>query len=68
MNLSLKHALIDRKTPAYKTALEAGIYPNRLSRFITGLSEPREDEKEKLSKLLNKPISELFPTCSVEVT
>jgi hypothetical protein len=60
-NLALKKALIDREIPIYKTALEAGIHPNRLSRFISGLSEARDDEKEKLSELAGKPIIELFP-------
>jgi|APSaa5957512535_1039671.scaffolds.fasta_scaffold493252_1 hypothetical protein len=61
MNLSLKHALIDRRTPAYKTAFEADIHPNRLSRFITGLSRPHEEEKVRLAKVLELPVSELFP-------
>jgi len=61
MNLALKHALIDRQVPDYKTAQAVGINYTRLSKFIYGLANPREDEKRRLSEILGKPIDELFP-------
>ncbi len=62
MNLALKHALIDRQVPEYKTAQEAGIHYSRLSKFIYGLVSPSDDEKNRLSQVLGKPIKELFPS------
>jgi len=61
MNIKLKFALIERGIPAYKTSIEAGIHPNRVSKFIAGLATPNDQEKEKLSQILGKPIHELFP-------
>jgi len=66
MNLNLKKSLIDRGIPAYRTAMEAGINPNRVSKFICGLAKPTQSEMEVLAKLLNKPIDDLFPSEPVE--
>lgn len=65
MNLSLKKALIDKMQPAYKTAIAAGINPNKVSRFISGLSEPNQEERKILSKVLGKPESDLFPKVEI---
>ena len=44
MNIPLKVALVERGTPAYKTAIEIGIHPNKLSKFISGLAEPTPED------------------------
>ena len=61
MNLSLKIALVARGVPSYITAKEVGISPNKLSRFVMGISCPNEQEKKVLSKILDKTVRELFP-------
>lgn len=61
MNLKLKLALVTRGIPAYQTAREACISPNKLYRFVAELSQPSQDEKERLSEVLNRPADELFP-------
>ena len=61
MNLALNHALIDRQVPEYQTAKEADINYSRLSKFIYGLVCPSEDEKQRLSEVLRRPVNELFP-------
>ncbi len=62
MNIPLKVALVETGQPAYKTALEVGIHPNKLSKFISGLQNPTDAEKESLSRILNRSVSELFPS------
>ena len=61
MRLQLKISLWERGVPAYKTAFEAGIHPNKVSKIIHGLAEPTPEEKLKLASILNKPVNELFP-------
>jgi len=62
MNLELKLELIRRRIPAYQTAKDANILPNRVYRFVAELSQPSQDEKERLSQVLGRPADELFPT------
>ncbi len=58
MNLKLKQALAGHK--AYKVAQQIGIHHSTLSKFISGLQEPTEDQKKKLAKILGKSVKELF--------
>ena len=61
MNLPLKIAIVESQKPAYEIAAKLGITETRLSRIIFGRLKPREDEIKKLSELLNRNVSELFP-------
>ena len=61
MNLSLKFALVAYPATAYQVAFKIGMNPNRLSRFVTGLSSPSDEEKECLARVLGKPVKDLFP-------
>jgi len=61
MNLPLKVALVERGTPAYRTAMAIGIHPNKLSKFISGIQDPTKEEKERLANILNRAVDELFP-------
>ena len=61
MNLPLKFALIKRGKPAYKTGLEAGIEPTRLSKIISEVLAPTEMEKGRLADILGQSVEELFP-------
>jgi len=61
MNLKFKLALVTRGIPAYQTAKEANIPPNRVYRFVSELSQPSQNEKERLSEVLDRPADELFP-------
>ena len=62
MNLALKFALLERGIPAYRTAIEANLHPNKLSKFITGLQEPTEEEKQRIAGILQRPVADLFPS------
>ena len=62
MNLLLKIALIERRTPQYRTAMEADIRPDKVSKFISGLANPSTEEKQRLSQVLGKPVADLFPS------
>ena len=66
MNLNLKVALVARGVPAYITAQEAEIPVNKLSRFVMGITPPTEEEQARISKVLGKSASELFPPSPVE--
>ena len=61
MNLPFKFALIAHSEPAYRVAIKADINPNKLSRFVMEISDPSEDEKERLATVLERPESDLFP-------
>jgi len=61
MNLELKLALVTRGIPAYQTAKDANIPPNRVYRFVAELSQPSQDEKDRLAEVLERPTDELFP-------
>ena len=58
MNLKLKQALAGHK--AYKVAKQIGVHHSTISKFISGLQEPTEEQKEKLAKVLGKSVEELF--------
>ena len=60
-NLRLKIAFHELGVPIYRTAIEGGFNPNRVSKFISGLAEPSPEEKQKLATILDRPIKELFP-------
>jgi len=60
-NIGLKKALIDRGVPDYRSAIDANLNPTKLSKIISGLVIPTQDEKERLSEVLDRPADELFP-------
>ena len=60
MNSKLKHALVDHPEPAYKVAKQIGVHHSTISKFISGLQEPTEEQKKKLAKVLGKSVKELF--------
>lgn len=68
MNLELKLALVARGVPAYQTAKEAYIAPNKLSRFVMEIAIPSQNEKARLSEVLDRPADELFPSPTDSVT
>jgi len=57
----LKWAILDYGEPMYKIAMKAGMSESRLSRLSTGLFEPKDGEKQALSRVLNVPVDILFP-------
>lgn len=61
MNLALKHALVDYPGHAYKVAENTGILYTSISKFISGVQKPTDEQKQALAKELNKPVKELFP-------
>jgi hypothetical protein len=67
VNTSLKKAFIDDGRPIYKSAIAAGINPNKVSKFICELSKPTDEEKERLARELKRSADELFPENSMEV-
>jgi len=65
MNLLLKIALTAHSEPAYQVAIKADINPNKLSRFVMEISDPSEGERERLAKVLERPVSQLFPEAGI---
>ncbi len=61
MNFVLKGALAEHPQHSYQIAKGIGAHPSRLSGFISGVAQPTPTEKFKLSAILGKPVSELFP-------
>ena len=66
--IPLKVALVERGTPTYRTAEDANITPNRLYKIIMGLQDPTESEKERLCKILNRSVADVFPSLTDTVT
>ncbi len=60
MLLALKMALMRRGVHQYDAARLLGITDTRMSRIICGRLEATDDEKKRLSQLLQTPIEELF--------
>jgi hypothetical protein len=68
MNLTLKHALLDRHVPAYVSAIDAGIRnPNKIYKITSGLVKPSEADKEGLARVLNLSVDKLFPEATESV-
>jgi len=61
MATRLKLALVNHGEPMYRVALKTGMSESRLSRLSTGIFEPKPEEKEALSKILNILPDVLFP-------
>lgn len=58
MNFKLKQALMAHKS--YEVAKKIGIHHSTLSKFISGIQPPTEEQKKKLAKILGKTVEELF--------
>ncbi len=61
MLLELKKAFLDLEVPIYKTAIRAGVNPNKASKIIHELAKATPQERASLSRVLNRPAAELFP-------
>ena len=61
MNLALKLALTEHPVPQYRVALELGVAHSTISKFIAGIQQPTNAQKEKLVKILGKKECKLFP-------
>ena len=61
MNLALKHALIDRQVPFYKSAQDSDVHYSKLSKIIYGLVNPTKEEKERIAETVGKTVPEIFP-------
>lgn len=60
-NLALKHALIDYEDPAYKVAARMGVSHSVISKFISGIQLPTNEQKKELSMILGKKVIDIFP-------
>ena len=62
MRLRLKFAILAAGKSQRQVALETKnlVSENKLSEIIRGWTEPRDDEKEALARVLNQPIDALF--------
>ena len=61
MSLNLKLAVIKSGKYQFEIALEAGISEVKFSKILKGRIEPNQNEKDKIAKVLGRPINELFP-------
>jgi len=59
-NFKLHEAFKNKSLRAYQIAKLAGIEGSRFSRILSGLRNPRPEEKRILSKILGKPQKDLF--------
>lgn len=50
MNLNLKHALVDQQVPAYRIAMNVGIRPDKVSKIVSGIVVPTDEEKNSYRK------------------
>ena len=57
----VKHALVDHPGPAYTVAKKMNKSDVWVSKVARGLIDPSDFDKEQLSKILGKPVDELFP-------
>jgi len=64
--ISLKIAVIQSGKRGYEIERQLGLWPSKLSKFVTGIIEPTTEEKTRLAEILNRPIEELFPADPVE--
>ncbi len=64
MNVSLKVGVIQSGELGYKIEQKANFPLGKLSRLIHGVVKPTEEDKKILSKVLGRPIGELFPETS----
>ena len=60
-NLKLKMAMFQTGRKQYWIAHNARIEPTRLSKIITGRTDPTRDEMIRIAKLLGRPVEKLFP-------
>lgn len=60
MNLKLKLALTAYPAQAYTIAQKIGIHHSTLSKIVSEIQQPTEEQKEKLAKILGKTVEELF--------
>lgn len=68
LNIPLKMAIVQSRRTQKTLARLARIETPRLSNIIHGKLVATERERRRLSELLGKPESELFPTTSTEAT
>jgi len=59
-NIAVKKALIDRQVPDYRSAIDANINPTKLSKIISGLAIPTQEEKSGWQKSLSVPSMNCF--------
>lgn len=60
-NSDLRDAIFQSGQKQREIALLAEIPEGRVSQFIHGRAEATREERQRLSRVLNRPISELFP-------
>lgn len=61
MNYQLKVAILKSGETQTNIARKVEISEARLSRIIRGYWLAKKEEKDKLSKILDRPVEELFP-------
>jgi|TARA_B100001964_G_scaffold40376_1_gene44243 transcriptional regulator with XRE-family HTH domain len=60
MNLALKLALTEHPETQYRVAERLGVAHSSISKFIAGIQRPTEEQRKKLSTILNRSEAELF--------
>jgi transcriptional regulator with XRE-family HTH domain len=64
MLVALKTAFLRAHLNQYEVARQIGRSETRVSRIVQGRLEATDTEKRAFARLLNAPISELFPTAA----
>jgi DNA-binding XRE family transcriptional regulator len=60
MNLRLKKALMEHSERQYIVAKKIGVHYSTMSKFIAEIQEPTNDQKRRISEILNIKESEIF--------
>ena len=64
LHQKLRIAAMQTGRRGYAIERDAGFWPGKLSKIFAGIISPTEEDKEKLSQVIKKPKSELFPAKS----
>lgn len=66
MNTNLKIAIIQSGKKGYEVAQALKWHPSKLSGMISGVYRPQAGDLERISKVLKKPVNDLFPAEAVQ--
>jgi transcriptional regulator with XRE-family HTH domain len=60
MRIGLKTAILAAGKSQRQVAAACGIPENRMSDIVRGWTDPRDEERERISTALGRPVDELF--------
>lgn len=61
LHQKLRFAAMQTGRRGYAIERDAGFWPGKLSKIYAGIISPTEEDRKRLSQVIGKPESELFP-------